>query len=49
MNLMDQNTLKTLLLYNPWIENPKAWQEPVKKHMPSSFGFPIINQKHSQP
>jgi len=39
---MDQNILKTFLLYNPWIENPEVWNDSVVKHMPKAFGFPYV-------
>ena len=41
---MNQNTLKTLLVYNPWIENPEVWEDSVNTHMPQAHGFPYINR-----
>jgi predicted AAA+ superfamily ATPase len=41
---MDQNTLTTLLIYNPWLDNPEVWEESVRKHMPQAFGFPYIER-----
>ncbi|MDY7033618.1 MAG: ATP-binding protein [Thermodesulfobacteriota bacterium] len=41
---MDQNILATLLMYNPWIENPALWEDSVTKYMPQAFGFPYIKR-----
>ena len=41
---MDQNILTTLLMYNPWLEDPNAWETSVKQHMPQAFGFSYIQR-----
>ena len=41
---MDQTILTTLLMYNPWIENPEVWESSVNRHMPQAFGFPYIER-----
>jgi len=41
---LDQNILTTLLMYNPWIENPEVWENSVNRHMPQAFGFPYIER-----
>jgi len=41
---MEQNILTTLLVYNPWLENAKAWEASVSDHMPQAFGFPYIKR-----
>ena len=39
---MDQNVLTTLLMYNPWIENPEVWKDSIDQYMPQAFGNPYI-------
>jgi predicted AAA+ superfamily ATPase len=39
---MENAVLKTLLYYNPWIENPKGWSQAVQAHLPQAEGHPYI-------
>ena len=39
---MDPNILKTLLVYNPWLENPSGWGASVNRHLPQAIGHPYI-------
>lgn len=41
---MDRGTLKTLLIHNPWIEDPDVWADSANRHMPQAFGYPYIHR-----
>jgi len=41
---MDQATLKTLLLYNPWIESPDEWEKSVASY--KTGGLRSKSSKH---
>jgi len=41
---MDQNILKTLLIYNPWLKNPDIWLDAVAQHLPPALGHPYLKR-----
>lgn len=41
---MDQNILKTLLIYNPWLNDPDVWQATVAQHLPPAKGYPYLKR-----
>lgn len=41
---MDYHALSTLMIYNPWIEEPKSWNNEIVKHKPEFFGYPYVHR-----
>ena len=41
---MENTVLKTLLYYNPWIQNPTGWSQAVKAHLPQAEGRTYIRR-----
>lgn len=39
---MNNDILKTFLIYNPWVKNPGEWQDSVNKRLPEAFGFNYV-------